>query len=496
MMGSKKWKTRWKETGGVFVLTALAVPFFLGCVGLAIDVGNLYMHKSRLQNAADAAALKGGWVYAENNESVSSHPEANKAAKEYVVLDMAPNGNAVALAEEKYQAQSAEGVTYYRVALTEDVPLFFLKVLLNQETQAVSADSVVAIASGGAQLDEMFNFAMCAAHKSDKNYDMTAWNSSDDCSIWFHTDDVHIKGDIMTNGKIMFDNSRRTTLDGILNAFTDVKSSGKQITQEYWQTIDGKNVYVTKNIDPSVWGKYNWQDGKQEAFTFVDADGNSFINESMSTPTLASNGWQWLATATEADSSNVAFRDEIDISIPKNEHIREFIENVKNLSYADRETKHVYYDDSNSGYNFSSSNDTSHFPALCPHGGTIVPDDATSIPVWDRWYNTVIVGGDIQVSFEKSPAPGDDDSAMIVSMNGNIHIPNSVNFNGILYAPNGTVTIDGNSKVSGSIVAQKILITTGGQQVDAKSGISSRSSTSYSTSPSVKLAAAKNLSWD
>ncbi|MBQ8699168.1 MAG: pilus assembly protein, partial [Schwartzia sp.] len=59
MMGTKALKKHWKQKGGVFVLTALALPFFLACVGLAVDVGNLYIHKSRLQNATDAAALKG-----------------------------------------------------------------------------------------------------------------------------------------------------------------------------------------------------------------------------------------------------------------------------------------------------------------------------------------------------------------------------------------------------------------------------------------------------
>ena len=59
MMGTKALKQYLKQTGGVFVLTALALPFFLACVGLAVDVGNLYIHRSRLQNTADAAALAG-----------------------------------------------------------------------------------------------------------------------------------------------------------------------------------------------------------------------------------------------------------------------------------------------------------------------------------------------------------------------------------------------------------------------------------------------------
>ena len=204
---------------------------------------------------------------------------------------------------------------------------------------------------------------------------------------------------------------------------------------------------------------------------------------------------QWKAAATE-ESPDVHYRDEIDISVANNSSIREFIENIKDMSYADREKLNVYYDDSGNAYNFSSSTDTSHFPALCPQGSTVVPSSATSVDVWARWYKTIVVGGDILVSFEKSPAPGNDDSAVIVSLNGNIHIPNNMNYKGILYAPNGTIKIDGTAKVSGSIVAQKIIITTGGQYIETSESSSSHSSTSYSVGSTVKLASPKNLTWD
>lgn len=48
-----------EERGAIFVLTALMLPVLLGCMGIAYDVGNLYMHKARLQNVTDAAALAG-----------------------------------------------------------------------------------------------------------------------------------------------------------------------------------------------------------------------------------------------------------------------------------------------------------------------------------------------------------------------------------------------------------------------------------------------------
>lgn len=59
-----------KERGAVFVMTALLLPILFGFMGLAYDVGNLYMHKARLQNVADSAALAGARAFVENGEKL------------------------------------------------------------------------------------------------------------------------------------------------------------------------------------------------------------------------------------------------------------------------------------------------------------------------------------------------------------------------------------------------------------------------------------------
>ena len=48
-----------KQRGQVLVLFALCIPIMLLFVGLALDIGWYYLNVSRLQNAADAAALAG-----------------------------------------------------------------------------------------------------------------------------------------------------------------------------------------------------------------------------------------------------------------------------------------------------------------------------------------------------------------------------------------------------------------------------------------------------
>lgn len=72
-----QWNTS-KEKGYVLVFFGLALLILLPCVGLAADFGRAYLHRSYLQNAADAAALAGvAGVAAEK-----THEEGNPLAQQ------------------------------------------------------------------------------------------------------------------------------------------------------------------------------------------------------------------------------------------------------------------------------------------------------------------------------------------------------------------------------------------------------------------------------
>ena len=47
------------DRGQILVLVAIFLPFLLGMVGLALDVGELIAHRTERQRTADAAALAG-----------------------------------------------------------------------------------------------------------------------------------------------------------------------------------------------------------------------------------------------------------------------------------------------------------------------------------------------------------------------------------------------------------------------------------------------------
>ena len=48
-----------KNKGQIAILLALLMPIFLLMLGIALDLGWYYLNVSRLQNAADAAAIAG-----------------------------------------------------------------------------------------------------------------------------------------------------------------------------------------------------------------------------------------------------------------------------------------------------------------------------------------------------------------------------------------------------------------------------------------------------
>lgn len=84
---------------------------------------------------------------------------------------------------------------------------------------------------------------------------------------------------------------------------------------------------------------------------------------------------------------------------------------------------------------------------------------------YNRYYTTIIVPGDVQVSFENSRAPRDDEFAVIISLHDNIHFPGNFpgnnKFRGLIYAPEGMVTIDNGNTIEGNVIAQRIWISMG-----------------------------------
>ena len=161
-----------QERGALVVLTAVLLPVLFGFMGIAYDVGNLYMHKARLQNVTDAAALAGGEVFKnppENDPQYTDkltgqlivlqhkHEAADGVAGDYIKKNEVNLGNNITILERSALGYKGEPVQsgnvttgktyiYYRVIATEEVPVYFLPVIMSDKTkQKVKATSVALV---------------------------------------------------------------------------------------------------------------------------------------------------------------------------------------------------------------------------------------------------------------------------------------------------------------------------------------------------------------
>lgn len=171
-----------QQSGSILVISALMLPVMLGCLGFAYDFGNLYVHKTRLQNIADAAALAGGRAYLESQKKAegtkdesdempglmggeevfyqvgkpvdrhySNHWDADNAADDYISKNIANLGTSVTSDIYSHFALKTEGMSgrvFYRIGLYEMVPFHFLPVIGMKKEQRVRAGAIALIDDG------------------------------------------------------------------------------------------------------------------------------------------------------------------------------------------------------------------------------------------------------------------------------------------------------------------------------------------------------------
>lgn len=127
-------KTLKEEKGAVLVLVAAAVTAMVGFSALVVDVGNLYLNKTQLSNAADAAVL------AAAQELPKNAANAQVIAKDYT----ARNGkdNDVTTTTISSDSKTIE------VNINRKVQLFFAPILgFDNSTVSASATAQVSIAA-------------------------------------------------------------------------------------------------------------------------------------------------------------------------------------------------------------------------------------------------------------------------------------------------------------------------------------------------------------
>lgn len=160
------WKTV-RQRASVLVLMAVALPVILGGAGLAIDGGNVYYQKSKLQNATDAAALSGAQrlsrTLLDGTETVADggHDGTDHFAKTYIYDESSTKTANISKNDYDrvqtidYKAWNStkpgeDNVVYYNVSMTQDVQLQFLKFFGIAKTSiGTNSTAVIAYSGGG-----------------------------------------------------------------------------------------------------------------------------------------------------------------------------------------------------------------------------------------------------------------------------------------------------------------------------------------------------------
>ena len=151
-----------RQKGQILVFTAVLLPLVIAATGFTVDYGNMYLTKSKLQNAADAAAIAGGWAYCNNG---NSKPVADAAATDSVKTNMSE----VTKENQNYKVgTNQKGDVFYKAELKSQVPIYFLSYFSDiGDSTEIRADSTAKIskASGGSSsgnaplFDALFKFS-------------------------------------------------------------------------------------------------------------------------------------------------------------------------------------------------------------------------------------------------------------------------------------------------------------------------------------------------
>ena len=189
------------QKGQAVAITVLLIPVIIGMMGLAIDIGNIYVHQSRLQNAVDSSVIGGGWAYVNNDEKVDNHPKADETTDKF----MQQNHDNYTNLRLRYVAREGDDKNiYYRVEASETVDLFLLRYFdAIGDTSNVRAVACVRIkkvvSSGGTKnvFNNLFSFGEGGFHSVNAN------QNPDNPRIAQTNQSAVYDGNLVGNGKNM-----------------------------------------------------------------------------------------------------------------------------------------------------------------------------------------------------------------------------------------------------------------------------------------------------
>ena len=267
------------QKGQAVILTSAVCLLLLVMLALVVDMGNLYLQKTKLQTAVDAAALAGA------QSLPGSTANARDAANQYML------NNGIATTATITFAESNSKII---VTVSQNVPTYFLRVI-GTKTVAVGATATAlnlgGSGSGGAS---PFDYALYSAGPQTLEINQPAQGQYHGSfysggNIKFPGGGIRVNGDVVAKGSVTGYNINGNSVHGSVIegstqnlALPDYKSAISQMASVSGsvytgsQSLSGKisgDTYV-KNGDLRVGDNPTSIKGS----TFIMADGNITVN--------------------------------------------------------------------------------------------------------------------------------------------------------------------------------------------------------------------------
>ena len=404
-----------KNQKGVFlVFTAVLLPIIFACAGLAMDLGNAFAHKSKLQNAADAAVLVYGKIDYGNNkepETAEQYMKANgEANKMYKITERPLTGTG-----------DANSVLLSLYA-SEDVPTTFMR-MFGFDKVPVSVVATCKVQKKSNKSSGVFKYAFIGANTKDATQSL---NGEETPSIYLHGGFYHIEGKVHTNGAIRLDGNV-SGRDGQRLVFVDPGKFSTSMPDDehlwYWSQAwpgeEPKELHTNDIPDPNNPGLFK----NFRRFGYYD-------------------GTKWGQDVLAANT----YQPNMDVSLNQQNSetaaIYDYVENLRKQHVDDPNDKNQMKTDTyvKTDGNYSSTKEYEK---------------------WDGWgtYRVVISDGDIDLS-NANQIDFNAKNVVLISLHGNVIVRTGKNIKALVYAPNGNFYFNGPTSgeavFEGSVVAKGI----------------------------------------
>lgn len=411
------WKSK-AQRGAFLVLIAVLIPVFLLLGSLALDLGIIWVHHSKLQNAADAAVLAGAYTYTSDTDRTNVKSHVRSQIESYLKANLYPESylplNADSIQYRFQNGDSNSGNLLISLYVDQEFTSSLAK-LAGVKSLPIHAHSTAKVVMSQKKSESVFDYAFIGGKSIDDDTP-TDWQHPKS-ALSFVGSYVTVKGKVHSNGSIYLTDK---TSGAHRKVLIDTSAGG-----EFSSSVTDEN---------KIWESKQW-----------DGTGNS------------------IGIGTESSSidvnvsGNKYYQPSIDISLSNTnintKSIYEFVEKYRKMYDGYGIINRQIFIDTKGIYDSSTDSYSRFFNG--------------SGWYWQgNVYPIIIVDGDINLMTNQyDPSI---DHYIFISLHGNINITSIAGDNGtiraLVYAPNGNIHVNQLGKFQGSLVGKTIYSDTNGSE--------------------------------